>query len=97
MSSKRTPPMDLKTPESGVETPEILTRGGSRVIFYAEHSEGSNPVHGAYWTGEEWLPVAWTTDGLLEEGKQSSLDIDYNTLYKAYGLDEDDIPTIETP
>ena len=56
--------------------PKILTNGGGWDIIYTTHGGGEQPIHGAYYTGEEWIVTAWTKEGFRNPSQTSStLDI----------------------
>lgn len=43
--------------------PKVLSNGGDWCIIYAVNKEGPQPIHGAYWTKEEWMITAWDREG----------------------------------
>ncbi len=54
----------------------IKLRGGGEVRLYNAEGGGEKPVHGAYNTGTEWIPCAWTINGnYLYNNKKCGLDI----------------------
>jgi hypothetical protein len=54
----------------------IKLRGGGAVRLYHAEGGGDNCVHGAYYTGDRWIPSGWCIDGSHRpDKKKSSLDI----------------------
>lgn len=51
------------------------TRTGAPVIIYTDLAKGDRPIHGAYYTGEDWMVAAWGRDGRLFPDKWTALDI----------------------
>ena len=57
---------------------KTTTKAGSPVIVYTDKAGGDKPIHGAYESFEGsgvWYPCAWTAEGRIELGRQTSLDI----------------------
>ena len=52
-----------------------VTRGGSKVIIYSDGGRGERNIHGAYFTGEEWIPTTWLHTGRFHEEHKRALDI----------------------
>lgn len=58
-----------------MEFPLYTSSNGTIVRIYCVTGAGDFPVHGAYWTGEEWIVKAWDLDGKAAIGRNSPLDI----------------------
>lgn len=43
----------------------MKTRGGAEVRVFDLNSGGEYPILGAYFNGEEWIPVKWDKRGLF--------------------------------
>ena len=62
------------------------SRNNTNLLIYNMDAGGSQPIHGAYWSGsdEGWMPLTWTADGFQVEGERRPLDIIWdNTLIAA--------------
>lgn len=42
---------------------KLRTLNGTAVILYNLDAGGRYPLHGAYWSGEEWLVTCWKSNG----------------------------------
>jgi hypothetical protein len=51
------------------------TRVGHDVAIYEVYTEGSHPVHGAYFFDGAWTIEAWTSDGFTMAGIENEQDI----------------------
>ena len=59
-----------------MDFPKVLTNGGDYAIIYTVSGGGPQPIHGAYWTKEEWMITAWDKDGFRHSPEcPSNLDI----------------------
>ena len=55
---------------------ELRTRDGAHIRLYNADGGGDQPVHGAYYTGAEWIPCRWRLSGRYRtDDKSCSLDI----------------------
>ena len=45
------------------EFPRTKTIGGCSVVLFKNEAGGNYPILGAYWSGERWIPSAWTKEG----------------------------------
>ncbi len=55
-----------------------LTVGGSPCIIMSRVAGGDHPLMGCYWSGEEWYPSKWTSNGrYVNKNNTSKLDIDF--------------------
>lgn len=54
---------------------EVILRGGIRGIVYTWSAGGERPIHGAYWTGDGWMPLSWYSTGRWHEERFTGLDI----------------------
>ena len=56
------------------------TVGGSPVLIFTKDAGGISPWLGAYYSGEEWIPAKWLSDGkypsINEHLSRPSLDLD---------------------
>lgn len=43
--------------------PRTKTISGCSVILFTNEAGGEYTILGAYWSGERWIPNAWTIDG----------------------------------
>lgn len=44
------------------------TVGGSLVVLFSNAAGGDAPKIGAYYTGDEWIPCKWGSDGKYTDG-----------------------------
>ena len=51
------------------------TRDGREVRIYATDCGPSEPVHGAYKSGEDWLNNSWNLNGKFISNKTSEFDL----------------------
>ena len=61
-------------------TQKVKTRAGGDAIIFGTNKLADRPYIGAYWTGEEWVPTTWKSDGRWSEkpGYPRGLDIILN-------------------
>jgi hypothetical protein len=57
-------------------TKQLKTRAGSEVKIFATDYKNPRPYIGAYYTGEEWIPVTWRRDGFFNNEKPCALDLE---------------------
>ena len=60
-----------------MEFPRVLSDGGDWCIIYTVSGKGPQPIHGAYWSGDElgWLMTQWDKEGQRNPGNVSKLSI----------------------
>ena len=51
------------------------TRAGHVVDIYRTDAGGQFPIHGAYKAGDEWIPMAWRVDGLINPAVTTNIDL----------------------
>jgi hypothetical protein len=63
---------------------KVILRGGAKALILDRVYTGSKPLIGAYFTGEDWIPLSWTDQGRYD--KEGSLD--YNQDIVGWDVDE---------
>jgi hypothetical protein len=58
---------------NGIFTTSTLS--GQTVVLYTLRAGGERPIHGAYYNRVEWIPVAWTKRGKIDDDTSTWLDI----------------------
>jgi hypothetical protein len=59
-----------------LDFPQAVTNKGRICRIYTLDSGDTHPIHGAYRSGERWIPISWAEDGyLISKNQQSDLDI----------------------
>jgi|SRR5258706_479283 len=48
---------------------------GISILIFTQEAGGSWPILGAYYSGQEWIPLAWRTDGRVLKDHTGGLDI----------------------
>lgn len=64
--------------------PTCRTINGRPVILFTDQAKGTYPLIGAYYSGEVWIPKAWTKEGYFrEEVTYHDLNLVFDTEKKA--------------
>ena len=52
-----------------------VTRGRAYAVVYSTNAKGTHPIHGAYWSGNEWYIMAWDFNVRVHAEYPSASDI----------------------
>lgn len=58
----------------------FFSKDGTPLRIYDNDAGGEYPIHGAYYSGDHWIPISWSAEGKKFVGSNTFhvLDIDWD-------------------